>query len=415
MSDLTTYPAALAWLFAQTRAGAPRDPARTRALLEAFHLASPPNTVHVVGTNGKGSVTQAVAAGLSAAGLRTGAFVSPHVEEFRERITVDGVQIDEQAVLEFVTHLKHLQPDAAFFELCYALALDHFERKQVAWAVVEAGVGAKNDATITLENVRAVVVTNVSTEHQATLGFALRDIARDKAAAVRPGAPVITAAQGEALAVVEEVAAERSSPLFTLSNSPLFALPPDFEASLYPFQQQNRRLAAATLRLLDVSEDAVRGSLMSQPLPGRREVFHIEGKTVIVDGGHNPAAARALRATLDAPYVLVFGALPKKQGAATLAALEADALTTIITWVEGQENTDLEPGRWVVPEPVEALVEALAACPARATVVVAGSLYLAGQVRPWLRDQLETSGTPTSAAAAPTLPSSAKKVRPVPD
>ena len=402
--SLVTYKNALAWLFAQTRSGAPRDPGRTRALLAALRLDSPPNGVHVVGTNGKGSVTQAVATGLSAAGVRTGAFVSPHVEEFRERVSVDGKLISEQDVLEFVRTLKLLQPDAAFFELCYALALHHFEREQVEWAVVEAGVGAKNDATITLQNVRAVVITNVSLEHQATLGETLRDIARDKAAAVRPGVPVVTAAQGEALAVVAEMAAERSSPLFHLSSSPLFALPPDFEQALYPFQQQNRRLAAATLRLLNVAEDAVLVGLASQPPPGRREVFQLGGKTVIVDGGHNPAAARALRATLDAPYLLVFGALPKKQGAATLKSLETDALTTIVTRVEGQVNPDLEPGRHTVPEPLTALAAALAACPEGAIVVVAGSLYLAGQVRPWLRS------VGASKTFAPSAASSAKKV-----
>ncbi len=401
---LVTYKNALAWLFAQTRSGAPRDPGRTRVLLETLHLGSPPNGVHVVGTNGKGSVTQAVAAGLSAAGFRTGAFVSPHVEEFRERVTVDGLQVDEREVQTFVQTLRPLQPGAAFFELCYALALHHFERERVEWAVVEAGVGAKNDATITLENVRAVVITNVSLEHQATLGETLRDIARDKAAAVRPGVPVVTAAQGEALAVVAEVAAERSSPLFHLSSSPLFALPPDLEQALYPFQQQNRRLAAATLRLLNVAEDAVLVGLASQPPPGRREVFQLGGKTVIVDGGHNPAATRALRATLDAPYVLVFGALPKKQGAATLAELEPDALETFITHVEGQPNADLETGRRTVPEPLEALRQALDLCPENATVVVAGSLYLAGQVRPWLREH----------ALRPSA-SSAAKVRLVPD
>lgn len=396
-----TYPDALAWLFAQTRAGSPRDPARMQALLDALRLSSPPNGVHVVGTNGKGSVTHMVATGLSAAGLSaaglnaagagTGEFVSPHVEEFRERIAVGGRQIGEQRVREFVQKVSALAPDAAFFELCYALALDHFARENVAWAVVEAGVGARYDATITLENVRATVITNVSLEHQATLGSTLADIARDKAEAIRPGVPVVTAAQGEALEVIAQVAAERSSPLFTVSSSPLFALPPALDKSLYPFQRQNRQLAAAALRLLDVPEDAVLTGLEATPLPGRREVFQLGDKTVIVDGGHNPAAAQALRETLVTPYVLVFGALPKKQGLATLARLEPDALTTFVTRVEGQTNPDLETGRQVVPEPVEALQQALTACPEGAAVVVAGSLYLAGQVRPWLQSRRDAS------------------------
>ena len=396
-----SYSDALAWLFTQTRSGAPRDPARTRLLLESLHLVSPPNSVHVVGTNGKGSVTHMVAAGLSAAGFRTGEFVSPHVEEFRERVAVSERRIDEQTVLEFVRKLKPLQPDAAFFELCYALALEHFEHEQVAWAVVEAGVGAFNDATITLQNVRATVITNVSLEHQATLGPTLEAIARDKAEAVRPGIPVVTAAQGEALKVITQVAAERSSPLFHLSESPLFALPLESETQGFPFQRQNRQLAAATLRLLDVPEGAVLTGLRATPLPGRREVFRVENRTVIVDGGHNPAAAEALIATLKTPFVLVFGALPKKQGLATLEPLAADALATIITRVEGQENTDLENSRQTVPEPLEALQRALEVCSQDGTVVVAGSLYLAGQVRPWLRNH--SLRQPASSAAKVSL------------
>ena len=405
-----TYTDALAWLYARTRSGAPRNPARMQALLGALHLALPPNSVHVVGTNGKGSVTHAVAAGLSASGARTGEFVSPHVEDFRERVAVDGRQLNERAVLEFVQKVEPLQPEAAFFELCYALALAVFEREGVNWAVVEAGVGAKNDATVTLQNVRAVVITNVSLEHQATLGDSLAAIARDKAEAIRPGIPVITAAREEALAVVARVAAERSSPLFSDADStPLFALPAGLEDSLYPFQKQNRRLAAATLRLLNVPEKAVLEGLTTSPLPGRREVFRLGGKTVIVDGGHNPAAAQALRETLSAPYVLVFGALPKKQGAATLKPVEGDALATLITRVDGQANPELELNRHVIPKPLAALQEALETCPEGATVVVAGSLYLAGQVRPWLR---ESRLDPLSAQAAI---SSSTKVRPASD
>ena len=242
------YQAALRWLFAQTRNGAPRSLERVQRLVIRLGLASPQNVVHVVGTNGKGSVTAMVAAGLTAAGIRTGRFVSPHVVAFRERVAVDGRWISEAEVLEFVRALPALEPPPAFFELVLALALEHFARENVHTAVVEAGVGAKHDATRALENVRAVVLTNVGCDHLDTLGPTLKDVALDKADAIRPGVPTLTAATGEALAVIARVATERGSPLRVLSaENSLFSPPEEVEAPHYEIL--NRGLAAATLRL----------------------------------------------------------------------------------------------------------------------------------------------------------------------
>ncbi|CAN5781639.1 hypothetical protein BH24DEI2_BH24DEI2_22490 [soil metagenome] len=111
----STYEDALEWLFAQTRGGAPRSAERMRTLMTRLVLESPPNVVHVVGTNGKGSVAAMLAAGFEAAGRRTGLFVSPHVESFRERISVDGRWISEADVLGFVQDLPGLEPTPAFF------------------------------------------------------------------------------------------------------------------------------------------------------------------------------------------------------------------------------------------------------------------------------------------------------------
>ena len=353
-------------------------------MLRDLHLSSPPESVHVVGTNGKGSVTNRVAAGLSAAGRRTGRFVSPHVESFRERVAVDGRLIREAEVLGFVQRVRG-RVDAAFFELCFALALEHFAHHEVEVAVLEAGVGARDDATRVLENVQVVAVTNVGLDHQDVLGKTVEEIAADKAAAIRPGIPVVTGATGAGLEVIAAVAAERPSPLYVESSGdPLFELPSDITPTTA--YAQNARLAAAVLRLLGVSEDAVKAGLRAQPLPGRRERFVVDGKTVILDGGHNPDAARALRASLACPYVLVFGALPKKQGAATLAVLEPRALRTLITPVNGEVNPTLSEGR-VSLEPPQAVEQAVKLCPADACVLITGSLYLAGEVRPYLRER----------------------------
>ena len=385
MEILTPYADALCWLFVQTRAEAPRDPCRMQALFADLNLRPPPRAVHVVGTNGKGTVSHLVAGGLRRSGKRTGLFISPHVEAFRERISVDGERISEEEVLEFVQKVRNLEKSYAFFELCFALASQYFWQKEVEMSVIEAGVGAKNDATITLQEVCAVVITNVSLDHQDTLGTTLKEIAQDKAEAIRPGVPTLTAAQGEGLEVIQEVAAKRGSPLFIHNDKdPLFTT--SVTTNLY--YPQNARLAAATLRTLGVNEAAITKTLASPTLPARREVFSIEGKTVILDGGHNPAAAQMLKASLTEPYVLIFGALPKKQGEATLKVLESSAHTVILTQATGQIDPELiTPERHYSPDPIEALEKGLELCPPNGSILITGSLYLAGQIRPYLNQE----------------------------
>ena len=377
---MQTYEDALHWLFAQTRGGAPRDAERMRQFITQLGLESPENAVHVVGTNGKGSVTAMLAAGFEAAGVRTGRFISPHVVDFRERIAVDGQWLSEPEVLAFVRALPRLEPPPAFFELTLALALEHFAREKVEIAVIEAGVGAKDDATRNLENVRAVVLTNVGRDHLDTLGPTLRDVALDKADAVRPGVPTLTAATGEALDIVTEVATERESPLHTLSaDDPLFALPENFAAA--PAQTRNRRLAAATLRLLNVPEDAVLTGL-SATLPARAERFVVNEREVILDGAHNPDAARALLEHTRPPFTLLFGALPKKLGAETLNVLLPYAEHVVLTdAAPGQTSALQRPGLTFIPEPEAALGRALALTALGRQIVIAGSFYLAGRLR----------------------------------
>ncbi len=355
-----TYAHALEWLFAQTRGGAPRDAERMRRLMASLGLRSPPNVVHIVGTNGKGSVTAMLAAAYSAAGKKTGRFISPHVESFRERISVDGTWIAEAEVLEFVQSLPELDPKPAFFELTLALALAHFARKGVEMAIVEAGVGAKNDATRTLDHVRALIITNIGRDHLDTLGPTLRDVAEDKADAIRPGVPTLTGATGEALELITGVAARRRSPLFFRTpQSPLFRLPEGLVPST-PTVTHNQQLAAATLRLQGVSEPAICQGLRAL-LPARAERFLLGDKEVLLDGGHNPDAARALLEHTRPPFVLLFGALPKKLGAETLAVLESYAERVILTNAVPGE-TSLQTGFTFFPEPETALQAALTLC-----------------------------------------------------
>lgn len=409
---LPSYRDALAWLYARRRGAAPRDPARMEALVRALALRSPERVVHVVGTNGKGTVTAMIDAGLRAWGMSSGRFVSPHVEDFRERVSVNGRPVSRESVRRFVARAQRLDldPVPAFFEWTLALALAAFASARVHWAVVEAGVGGAHDATRALGNVALVVLTNVTPDHLGTLGPDLGSIARDKAGAIRHRVPVVTGAQGEALDVVRVGARRLSAPLHV--DAPGAAL---FDTALTGTSARttracNARLAAAALRLLGAPEEAVTAGVCAPPLPGRGERFLLRGCEVVLDGAHDPAAAATLAAELEPGYVLLFGALLRKQAAATLAPLEAAAAAVVLTEAAaGERPPSVRSGHDFLADPRRALDRALAMArsPERASgpparVVVAGSLYLAGRLRPLLRRRARLAEQAASAVPGTT-------------
>lgn len=402
------YAEAVAWLVAQRRDGRPRDPAVAAALLARWGAPLPPAVLHVVGTNGKGTVTHALAAMARANGLRTGRFTSPHVEDLRERVAVDGRAPSEGDVVRFVARARALGLGGiGFFEWTLAWAVDAFATADIDLAVVEAGVGARHDATSALPRVVGTVLTNVDLDHLETLGPTLADIARDKAAVARPDVPLVTAAQGEALLVVRAQAAAAGAPLTVVDDaSPIAAWPAGAPAEVTTWpatRRENARLALALGRLLGWPEAALAVGLAAPPPPARFERFRVPGPVgkvdVVLDGAHDPAAATRLAAELEPGYVLVFGALVRKQGAATLAPLRARAREVVATIAD--PATPNPPGVDATafdPDPIAALARAVARGDILGVpVVVAGSLYLAGRVRPWLRAQ---AGAATEGDAA---------------
>ena len=380
-----SYSNALNWLFRQTRAGNPRDPERMRRLIEVLELRQPPRSIHVVGTNGKGSVSQFVAVGLSAAGLKVGRFSSPHVEDFRERIVIDGREIEQREVTEFVEEVRGLEPSYAFFELSFALALQSFAKHQLDIAVVEAGVGAAHDATLVLKNVALSILTNVSLDHQETLGDSLTAIARDKAEVMRPHIPFVTG-EGNPLVlnVLRHHAKRLKAPFYSPDEIPkLF----EFAGKTYSdIDEQNKRLASAALRLLQVEEDYILSLRNAPPLPARQERFIIGNKTVILDGGHNLAAVQALAEAVGRADTLLFGSLAKRDGKPLFELLRPHFSKLIVTSVEGARPAWLSAEQRFIPNSLDALEVALKTLPPNGTLVIAGSLYLAGQLRPRLRD-----------------------------
>ncbi|HMF88926.1 MAG TPA: Mur ligase family protein, partial [Gemmatimonadaceae bacterium] len=198
MDDLlTSYGAAIEALFARTTSGIKPGLERTEAMLA--DIGSPHrrlSAVHVAGTNGKGSVVAAAESLLRWKGLKVGRYTSPHLIDFRERITVDGIPITEEAVLEFLERRIPAAEKigATFFELTTVLAFDWFVSQNVDIAVIETGLGGRLDSTNVLTP-RVATVTSIGLDHTDLLGDTLDGIAREKAGIFKPGVPAVIGEQ----------------------------------------------------------------------------------------------------------------------------------------------------------------------------------------------------------------------------
>ena len=293
--------------------------------------------VHVGGTNGKGSTCAMTERVLREAGLRVGLFTSPHVHTVRERIQVDGQPISRGAVIDWLEQHAALldgEPELTTFEALTALACHHFAREAVDIAVIEVGLGGRLDTTRVVRPLVSVL-TPIGLDHRAILGDTLRQIASDKVGIFRPGVPVVSARQEpEAAQVIEAEAARMGCPLARVEDwltvDARGAEPTAQELSLrwrrppqasWPaawtqrlglqgeFQRRNAAtalLALATLSRgdLPIPFEAVRRGLEVARWPARFEVFPVaeRGAHLVVDGAHNPHAARALVAALDEAF-----------------------------------------------------------------------------------------------------------------
>ncbi len=385
-----TEETALQWLFNRTRAGDIRSGQRTAALLAL--LGQPQrhfDTIHVIGTNGKGSTCAMLAAGLEATGKQVGRFTSPHLTDFRERIAVNTKWISSQAVTKFIEWAQQNSEDAAFFDLTLAMALEYFRQQHVEIAVIEAGVGARHDATASIERVQATIITNIDLDHEATIGIGqystvLENIAWEKVGGIRNGIPVLTAARGAALTVIQAIAAEKQAPLHILNpQQPLFALPkPPVLRGAH--QLENAALAVATLRLLGYTEQAVQAALEAT-WAGRLETITCQQSQVLLDGAHNPAGAHALAQALRGQHFsLVFAAMSRKRIPDILEPILplAQELHFVQVSQQGVDPQELQQryGGTAHPDLESAMKAALQS----KNVLVAGSLYLVGAAREWM-------------------------------
>ena len=424
MQALWSYEGALAWLYDRQRLGIKLGLEKVERLLASLgdpHKAF--RSVHVGGTNGKGSVARMMAETLRRAGHRTGLTTSPHLVSFTERIEVDGHPIAKADVAAGLARIKQaIAPlDAAgepptFFECVTALAFLHFRQAGVQWAVVEVGMGGRLDATNVLLPDLAII-TNVELDHTAHLGPTVADIAWEKAGIMKPRVPLVTAATGQALFVLKARSHETRSAMSVLGEDytivpeqeELIILRPDGESHYRvglagSHQRRNAALVVAACGALRgkgvrIPEAAVRDALANTTHPGRLETLRMGAVEVLVDGAHNPAAAHALRYHLGrtgwSGFHLVAGFCADKEWE---ECVEQWAPLAEHVWAVPVRNPrSLDPdlvARTVRPMgiPADAVADAKeglrrAAEAGAQRILVAGSLFLAGEVRALLTGQ----------------------------
>jgi dihydrofolate synthase/folylpolyglutamate synthase len=378
-------------------------------------------SVHVVGTNGKSSTARMTAAILRRHGIRTGAYLSPHLTSFAERVEVDEATVSPE---RFAAAVQRAAQAAALvdrtlaeddrvtqFEALTAAAFWALAREGVEVAVIEAGLGGRYDATSVIDS-RVQVVTNVGLEHTRWLGPTERHIAEEKLAVVRPGGTLVTGPLGEeAAAVATRVADEQSARLvragheFRVVGDGAFAVEAPgarYEGielrALGRFQRANFAAAVAAAEAFlgrPLELDAVRRAARELALPGRLEIVG-SNPLVIIDGAHNPSGARALAESLPAvvgkmPVIAVVSVLDDKDAAGILGAILPHCSGAVFTRssrpgalpppvLESLWRQLGGPAAEIVGDPAEALETARSRAGADGAVLVTGSIYLLAEL-----------------------------------
>lgn len=382
-------------------------------------------SIHVTGTNGKGSTTAMLSAIFKASGIKAGMYTSPHLSEYTERIVVDSNEISKNEFAQALLHTKAFVEQMANegfehpteFEVLTAAAFYYFAAAGVEYAVIEVGLGGLLDSTNVIMPELAVI-TNVTLDHTDKCGTTIGEIARHKAGIIKEGIPVVTGAKGEALAVIRETCGQKQAPLYVLgqdfdgklqrikertqlvevcvaNNKQVFNL----VSGLLGFHQvENSALAVMVMAVLmekdsRITAESIKCGAGAARWPARFEIFPGQ-PVVILDGAHNPAGAKVLRENLarffpDKEFVFVLGILRDK---------DADGILSVLISPEDQvvavrpvSDRALEPEELAlkikakhvvaVPDIRDGIAKARQLAKNNGVVCIAGSLYLAGAAR----------------------------------
>jgi len=424
-----TYEESISYLESCSSFGIKPGLERIEALLKV--LGNPEKaykTVHVTGTNGKGSTTAYIESALLNSGVRVGCFTSPHLHDYTERMRINGIDITTEAFATVIEKTKTAvssiveagNENPTQFEVLTAAAFLYFKEQHVEYAVIEVGLGGLLDSTNVITPELAVI-TNVTIDHTAYCGDTVAKIASHKAGIIKRGVPVITAAQLDGLDVIEKKAKQLKAKLYvfgkdftiesrsamkqgqmitfndTSNNKAML-----FTSLLGLHQSVNLACATMAVRLLmakepKISEETMREGFARAKWPGRFEILSHKGRTFILDGAHNTSGAEAFKMT----YAEIFKNQPKTIVMAILADKEVDHMINEIVraedWVitaPAPTSRTMDPlelanrmpcGHEVANSVAEALDLAIRHVPEGGIIAVCGSLYILGEVQDWLK------------------------------
>lgn len=404
------YREAIEWLFGTQQFGIKLGLEGPRNLLKEF-LAYPKHGVqvaHVAGTNGKGSVCAIMDRCARSCGKRTGLFTSPHLIDYRERMRVSGEMISQERCAELITEAreacKALEAHPTFFEITLAVAMRWFREMECELIILETGMGGRLDAT-TAVPADVCVITPIGLDHTQWLGETLGEIAGEKAGIFLEGVPAFSSPQeDEARRVLEKEANQKRTPLIFI-DQPLegygIALPGEH-------QKWNAAVALAALHAigLPLNFESVSEGLSKVRWPGRFERIVHEEIEIILDGAHNPHAARILRETWIQEYgtnhgTLIFGAVESKDISGILNELHGLNQRIIFCKVgtaRGLPTSELVKGlpcgASATHECHDRFADALESAKRhRQRILVAGSLFLVGEARATLLDKTFLAST----------------------
>lgn len=335
------------------------------------------NSVHIVGSKGKGSTVAMLGGMLGHSGFKVGAYTSPHVMDVRERITVEGKQITESAFTRLMNQVaaaakKPRVGEPTYFEIMTAMAFLYFAEEAVDLAIVETGLGGRYDATNVIKP-EVVGITSISYDHIAVLGNTLAAIAEEKAGTIKPGIPVVSSPQQpEVDEVLRRVACENDSPFHMTGKENTFSFRFESSRGLGPHtriclttptsrfehvhaplagdhQALNCALALGVIDLLKTrgfkvdDRQAVEG-LVDVRLPGRMEIINDDPR-IMVDGAHNAASVKALMHAIgqNIPYdsmVIIFGCQKDKDITGMLKHIRLGADKVIFTTTGSPRSAD---------------------------------------------------------------------------
>jgi dihydrofolate synthase/folylpolyglutamate synthase len=400
------YQETLAWLYGlEAKRGMDFRLERLGPVLERLgHPEQAFPSIHVAGTNGKGSTAAMLHSIYARAGYRVGLYTSPHLLSFCERVRIGRDRIAESAVVQWTRTISEAMDAAGveltFFEIATLIAFLEFRARAVDLAVIEVGLGGRLDATNVVRTV-AAVITSIGFDHERYLGDTLAAIAGEKAGILRTSVPLVTGdLPDEAFPVVAERVARTGSRWLCFGKDfgpcTFVGANRDSRALLGAHQQRNAAVASAVARTLretfPLTEADLEAGIEAARWPGRLEIFPGE-PSIVVDAAHNPEASAALRAAIDAlvlpaPRVLVFGVMADKDWREMLCTLVPACDHVVLVPVDNPRSLDPRRAHPLVAglRPADVAASALDGLRSakelagNGTVIVAGSIFLVAEI-----------------------------------